>query len=112
MKRVLTIDKCQDCNIDNCKLRTMCGTIPDECPLDTLLEESKLQTTPSWDNAPEWANWLTYDKDGWYWWDAKPDLYEDVYLMHSNGIEMSSADHPVPEKVTREIYSRPQEVKE
>ena len=47
MKRVLTIDKCTDCNIENCKLRTMCGLIPDECPLCILVEE----LSPSWDDA-------------------------------------------------------------
>ena len=108
MKRVLMIDKCQDCNIDNCKLRTMCGTIPDECPLDTLLEESKLQTTPSWDNAPEWANWLTYDKDGWYWWEHEPEFYNDLYVAELGN--MAYADFFIPSE--KQIYSRPQEAKE
>ena len=105
MKRVLTIDKCQDCNIETCKLRTMCGTIPDECPLQ---KESEVNVKPSWDDAQDWANWLTYDKDGWFWWDAKPDLYDGVYLMNSDGFEMNSADFPIPENVTRAIYGKPE----
>lgn len=28
---------------------------------------------PSWDDAPEWANWLAMDDNGvWYWHDEKP----------------------------------------
>jgi len=48
MKRIIVIDKCQDCNIEGCKLRTMCGTIPDECPLQ---KDSEAQKTTSWDDA-------------------------------------------------------------
>lgn len=32
---------------------------------------------PSWDDAPEWANWLAVDGDGcWYWYEEKP-VWED-----------------------------------
>ena len=28
---------------------------------------------PSWDSAPEWANWLACDSDSpWYWYEEKP----------------------------------------
>lgn len=28
---------------------------------------------PSWQNAPEWANWLAMDEDsGWYWYEYVP----------------------------------------
>lgn len=28
---------------------------------------------PDWKDAPEWANYLTQDCDGrWYWWEHKP----------------------------------------
>ena len=109
MKRILTIDKCADCNIENCKLRTMRGLIPDECPLQ---KESEVNGKPSWDDAPDWANWLTYDESGWFWWKEKPSLYDKVYLMRSDGIEMNSADYPVPGKVTRAICGRPESPKE
>ena len=29
---------------------------------------------PSWNDAPEWANWLAQDEDGeWVWFDKKPE---------------------------------------
>ena len=28
---------------------------------------------PSWEDAPEWAQWLAMDDDGeWYWYEEKP----------------------------------------
>jgi len=33
MKKVVVIDKCQDCKYCNCKLRQLAGLIPKECPL-------------------------------------------------------------------------------
>lgn len=28
---------------------------------------------PSWDDAPEWAQWLAMDGDGlWYWFEDRP----------------------------------------
>lgn len=30
---------------------------------------------PSWDNAPEWANWLALDENGeWYWYEEEPAI--------------------------------------
>lgn len=31
---------------------------------------------PSWDNAPEWANWLAMDGDGWWFWYALEPSYD------------------------------------
>ena len=29
---------------------------------------------PSWEDAPEWAQWLAMDDDGeWYWYEEQPD---------------------------------------
>lgn len=34
---------------------------------------------PSWDDAPEWANWLAMDGDGrWVWYDNKP-FFDEAY---------------------------------
>jgi len=28
---------------------------------------------PSWNDAPQWANWLAMDSDeGWYWYEDEP----------------------------------------
>lgn len=27
---------------------------------------------PSWDDAPEWAQWVGSDEDGWYWFSSEP----------------------------------------
>ena len=30
-------------------------------------------TKPEWKDAPEWANWLAQDRDGWWsWWNVAP----------------------------------------
>lgn len=37
---------------------------------------------PSWDDAPEWANWLAMDSDGaWYWYEKKPYIDESIWDM-------------------------------
>ena len=34
---------------------------------------------PSWDSAPEWANWLAMDSDSeWFWYISEPHLDQDV----------------------------------
>ena len=33
---------------------------------------------PSWDDAPEWANWLAMDKDGCWWWYEKEPEFNDA----------------------------------
>lgn len=33
MRRLVSINRCQDCPQEDCKLRQMCGCIPDECEL-------------------------------------------------------------------------------
>jgi hypothetical protein len=33
MKKVLVIDKCQDCKFEHCKYRQLVGSIPMKCPL-------------------------------------------------------------------------------
>ena len=33
---------------------------------------------PNWDEAPEWANYLTHDRLGWRWWSDCPVQYPDT----------------------------------
>lgn len=44
---------------------------------------------PSWNDAPEWANWLARDFGGrWYWYADKPRLF-DHYWGHGGKSEKS-----------------------
>ena len=46
-----------------------------------------------WNNAPEWANYITMDEDGeWYWYENEPylDSYEKYWCP--NGGESILAD--------------------
>lgn len=46
---------------------------------------------PSWDNAPEWANWLAMDADGtWYWYNVKPIKDDDCWFIDDAGCVYSS----------------------
>ena len=29
---------------------------------------------PNWNDAPQWANYLTHDRNGWYWHEKEPML--------------------------------------
>ena len=43
---------------------------------------------PSWDDAPEWAQWLAMDKNGqWFWYEFKPVCKREYWL----GGEMEAA---------------------
>ena len=36
---------------------------------------------PSWDDAPEWAQWLAMDESGrWWWYEFKPVCKEEYWL--------------------------------
>ncbi len=39
---------------------------------------------PSWDTAPEWANWLAMDADGtWFWYEQEPQRFGDGWRVVS-----------------------------
>lgn len=41
---------------------------------------------PDWKDAPEWANWLTMDDDGeWYWHETEPSLRYEEYWLAKEG---------------------------
>lgn len=46
MKKVLVIDKCQDCKYYDCKLRQLAGSIPEDCPLVNYQDLPNV----NWDN--------------------------------------------------------------
>ena len=44
---------------------------------------------PSWENAPEWAQWLAQDQDGeWCWFKHKP-LKDSETMIWNNNIHLS-----------------------
>ena len=39
---------------------------------------------PSWNDAPEWANYLAMDSDNdWYWYESKPHYYYGRWTCES-----------------------------
>lgn len=41
---------------------------------------------PSWDDAPDWAQWLVKDVDDyWYWYESKP-----AWVDHISGWQVKS----------------------
>ena len=52
-----------------------------------------MNNKPSWDDAPEWANWLAMDSDGsWYWFQNKP--YEGNVVWHSEAGHVEPVNVP------------------
>ncbi|MCW0413516.1 hypothetical protein NG831_06340 [Xanthomonas sacchari] len=51
---------------------------------------------PSWDDAPEWANWLALECYGiWYWHEWKPEWDENSREWLSDGrIEYTDVHNP------------------
>lgn len=47
---------------------------------------------PSWDDAPEWAQWLAMDDDGvWFWYEDRPYLPSIHYHEWVNSTHRKSA---------------------
>lgn len=45
---------------------------------------------PSWDDAPEWAQWLAMDEDGrWWWYEEKPLPQKDYFYWLGGKMEES-----------------------
>lgn len=89
----------------------------DEC---LVLVEGEEVTKPSWDNAPEWANFLTVNDIGyWQWWEFPPywcyaERWEEtgVWLRSDDCVERNGygrvevAGEP-PAHPTQAIEARP-----
>ena len=66
---------------------------------------------PSWDDAPEWANWMAMDKDGeWYWFAPRP-IKKATEWDSVDGVQaqFSGVTHPNPSSYdwTKSIQPRP-----
>lgn len=56
--------------------------------LSAVVEEPShiISDVPSWDDAPEWANWLAQDSNGWwYWFEIEP--YQEEACWNFGGDE-------------------------
>jgi hypothetical protein len=92
--------------VDKTQLELKCGSLSDallelemgerhmitNAQIDSLIESNRkageeigqlkaqLQFTPSWENAPKWANWVAKNATGeWVWYEQKPGMqYGDI----------------------------------
>ena len=47
---------------------------------------------PSWDDTPEWANWLAMDSsNSWYWYEEKP-IKDREYWFNKHGSKTERAE--------------------
>lgn len=46
---------------------------------------------PSWDKAPEWANWVARDLNGeWWWYEDKPIARSDAFMASTGRCESAN----------------------
>lgn len=70
--------------------------------VDSILREIDMQTPaepekratgdsgPSWDDAPEWAQWLAQDCDGeWFWYGGKPQCDDEIWFGGGNACDFA-----------------------
>lgn len=58
-----------------------------------LAKRAELENKPSWDDAPEWAQWLAQDSTGvWYWYKSWPATNSRRFVS-SDTLEVASHGH-------------------
>lgn len=66
---------------------------------------------PNWDDAPEYANWLSQDSDGqWCWWNLKPNAWHGNWEHGKPSREYCFSDAGYgekPEDYTSALEQRP-----
>ncbi|XQA74642.1 hypothetical protein ACM9XA_03635 [Xanthomonas sacchari] len=51
---------------------------------------------PSWDDAPDWAQWLAMDADGqWYWYESKPEWHFGTWETKAAHVSAGSSDSAI-----------------
>ena len=59
-----------------------------------LARRAELQNKPSWEDAPEWAEWLAQDSYGcWGWYQIKPVTLSLNWFTHSGYYSVNSLGH-------------------
>lgn len=51
---------------------------------------------PSWDDAPEWANWLAMDEDGDWYWHKKEPYFNGVEWLSDFGVTYAGNQKTAP----------------
>ena len=67
--------------------------------MDDVKTETLVPWKPSWEDAPEWANWLAQDHNGhWYWYKKKPSFRASNGYWVNGGRACSAGltEPPVP----------------
>lgn len=67
---------------------------------------------PSWDDAPEWANYLAQDEDGeWKWFERAPFIDEggrwESYVKQQHKWMYASEDAPYNHNWRKSLEERP-----
>lgn len=72
--------------------------------------EDVLRSTPSWDEAPEWANWLAQDADGeWGWFEKQPLVDLGVECWSNNRGDYAEAGcYSPPKDFAKTLQERPE----
>lgn len=82
----------------------MCGTIPEDCPLQ---KESEVYAKPSWMMPQIGQIGLLMTKMAGFWWDAKP-IFDNDFNEYLPGDDVSEWGMAEQSNInTRSIYSAP-----
>jgi hypothetical protein len=61
------------------------------------LDKEEICDKPSWDDAPEWAQWVAQDAGGnWYWHELKPFYDDDFWVVRNGECDFAKDDKPNP----------------
>ena len=63
---------------------------------------------PSWDESPEWANWLAMDEDGsWVWFEAEPEVSDYFDMWYSEYTCLPACKYYGDDDWTESLERRP-----
>lgn len=63
---------------------------------------------PTWNRAPEWANYLAQDENGnWYWYEDRPLHGETVWVEQSGRAKLALSSEPRFPDWRKSLEARP-----
>lgn len=70
-------------------------------------------TYPDWKDSPRWANWLTQDKNGeWFWWELEPKYFDEVWWNSGGEYTWARRTLCVYKDSSLALYERPPQHRE